>query len=101
MTAVHEAKVALRKELKQRLAAMTDDDRNKQSTIIAKQVMSFFLNSVLVLVHYQVFFFSIRELYPLYHTIPTPRKKPFENIVEKGENAGNGHFSPFQQYFPT
>ena len=28
----------------------------------------------------------------LYHTIPTfnkPEKKPFENIVGKGENAGN------------
>ena len=26
-------------------------------------------------------------------------KKPFENIVGKGENAGNQHFHPFQQCF--
>ena len=34
----------------------------------------------------------------LFHTIPTfndPSKKPFENIVEKGENAGNQHFLLF------
>ena len=38
----------------------------------------------------------------LYHTIPTlndPKKKPFENIVVKGENAGNQHFRLFTQYF--
>ena len=32
----------------------------------------------------------------LYHTIPplkTLKKKPFENIVGKGENAGNQHYS--------
>ena len=30
----------------------------------------------------------------LYHTIPTTlTKRPFENIVGKGENAGNQHFS--------
>ena len=27
------------------------------------------------------------------------RKKPFENIVEKGENAGNQHFLLFPQCF--
>ena len=34
----------------------------------------------------------------LYHTIPTfndPKKKPFENIMGKGENAGNQHFLLF------
>ena len=40
----------------------------------------------------------------LYHTIPTFTlttlwKKPFENIVGKGENAGNQHFLLFPQYF--
>ena len=36
----------------------------------------------------------------LYHTITTfndPVKKPFENIVGKGENAGNQHFLLFPQ----
>ena len=28
-----------------------------------------------------------------------PRKKPFENIVGKGENAGNQHFLLFPQCF--
>ena len=28
----------------------------------------------------------------------TPREKPFENIVGKGENAGNQHFLLFPQY---
>ena len=28
-----------------------------------------------------------------------PRKRPFENIVGKGENAGNQHFHLFQQCF--
>ena len=35
------------------------------------------------------------------HTIPSfngaPGKKPFENIVGKGENAGNQHFHLFPQ----
>ena len=38
----------------------------------------------------------------LYHTVPTvndPRKKPLENTVGKGENAGNQHFLLFQQCF--
>ena len=38
----------------------------------------------------------------LYHTIPlstTLRYKPFENIVGKGENAGNQHFPLFPQSF--
>ena len=38
----------------------------------------------------------------LYNTIPTlttPRKKAFENIVGKGENAGNQHFLLFPQCF--
>ena len=37
----------------------------------------------------------------LFHTIPTfsnPENKAFENIVEKGENAGNQHFVLFPQY---
>ena len=41
------------------------------------------------------------QLY-LYHTIPTFNtsvKKPFENIVGKGENAGNQHFLLFPQCF--
>ena len=29
----------------------------------------------------------------------TLRKKPFENIVGKGGNAGNQHFLPFPQHF--
>ena len=41
----------------------------------------------------------------LYHTIPTlnsimkKKKKAFENIVGKGENAGNQHFHLFPQCF--
>ena len=31
--------------------------------------------------------------------VTTLRKKPFENIVEKGENAGNQHFLLFPQCF--
>ena len=31
--------------------------------------------------------------------LTTPRKKPFENIVEKGENADNQHFLLFPQCF--
>ena len=34
-----------------------------------------------------------------YYTIPTQRKKPFENIVGNEENAGNQHFLRFQQCF--
>ena len=30
---------------------------------------------------------------------PTPEKKPFGNIVEKRENAGNQHFIPFPTIF--
>ena len=30
---------------------------------------------------------------------PLPKKKAFENIVGKGENASNQHFRLFQQYF--
>ena len=39
---------------------------------------------------------------PLYHTITTIttlKKQAFENIVEKGENAGNQHFLLFPQSF--
>ena len=38
----------------------------------------------------------------LYHTIPTLKKKPLENIVGKGENAGNQHslFIP-QGFLPS
>ena len=35
----------------------------------------------------------------LYHKIL--KKKPFENIVGKGENAGNQHFLLFPQCFLT
>ena len=38
----------------------------------------------------------------LYHkitTLTTPRKRAFENIVGKEENAGNKHFLPFSQCF--
>ena len=38
----------------------------------------------------------------LYHTIPLVtalKKRPFENIVGKGENAGNQHFLLFPQFF--
>ena len=31
--------------------------------------------------------------------LTTLRKKPFENIVGKGENAGNQDFLPFQYKF--
>ena len=38
----------------------------------------------------------------LYHTVTTfgdPDEKPSENIVGKGENAGNQHFLLFPQCF--
>ena len=38
----------------------------------------------------------------LYHTIPslpTPKKKAFENIVGKGDNTGKQHFVLFPQCF--
>ena len=35
----------------------------------------------------------------LYHTIPTFVIEAFENIVGKGENAGNQHFLLFPQCF--
>ena len=33
--------------------------------------------------------------------LTTLSEKPFENIVEKGENDGNQHFLLFPQYFST
>ena len=42
------------------------------------------------------------KIITLYHTITiltTLKKKPFENILGKGENAGNQHFPPFPQCF--
>ena len=42
-------------------------------------------------------------LLTLYHMIPTvndlEEKKPFEDIVGKGENAGSPHFFPFPTMF--
>ena len=35
----------------------------------------------------------------LYHTVTTLRKRPFENILGKGENAGNQHFLLFPKCF--
>ena len=35
----------------------------------------------------------------IYHTIPTYRKRSLENIVEKGDKAGNQHFLLFPQCF--
>ena len=44
---------------------------------------------------------GFRATLTLYHTIPTlndpEKKKPFENIVGKGENTGNQHFLLFPQ----
>ena len=43
-----------------------------------------------------------RNCLTLYHTIPTvndPEKEAFENIVGKGENAGNQHFLLFPLCF--
>ena len=41
----------------------------------------------------------------LYHTIPTfnnlKKMESFENIVRRGENAGNQHFLPFLTMFST
>ena len=34
-----------------------------------------------------------------FRLLMTLKKKPFETIVGKGENAGNQHFLLFQQYF--
>ena len=38
-------------------------------------------------------------LYNKIQTFNYPEKKPFENIVGKGENAGNQHFLFFPQCF--
>ena len=38
---------------------------------------------------------------PHYHTVPTLGKRPFKNIVGKGENAGSRHFFPFPAMFST
>ena len=52
-----------------------------------------------------IFFHPIKDKFhhlTLYHTIPTfmtPIEKAFENIVGKGENAGNQHFLLFPQCF--
>ena len=46
-------------------------------------------------------FFLFQKSHP-YFTIPTfndLREKPSENVVGKGENAGNQHFLLFPQYF--
>ena len=40
----------------------------------------------------------VNKCLTLYHTVPTfktMKKRPFENIVGKGENAGNQHFLLF------
>ena len=42
-----------------------------------------------------------QPLLTLYHTIPTFKEKPFENIVGKEESAGNQHFLPFSTMFST
>ena len=45
---------------------------------------------------------NIRTILTLYHTIPTfndSENKPFENMMGKGENAGNQHFLLFPQCF--
>ena len=52
----------------------------------------------------QYFYIPTPSFYPLtlYHTIPTlndREKEAFENIVGKGENAGNQHFLLFPQFF--
>ena len=51
----------------------------------------------------QVFNFVINFNYTIFTTqsrlLTTPTKKPFENIVGKGENAGNQHFLLFPQCF--
>ena len=40
------------------------------------------------------------DLLTLYHTMPAfDGNWPFENIVEKGENAGNHHFLLFPKCF--
>ena len=44
----------------------------------------------------------MKEWLTLYHTVPslkTLKKKAFENIVGKGENAGHQHFLLFPQCF--
>ena len=43
----------------------------------------------------------VQPILTLYHTVLTFKdpKKAFENIVGKGENAGNQHFLIFPQYF--
>ena len=39
------------------------------------------------------------QMLSLYHTVPTLRMKPLENIMGKGENAGNQHFLLFPTMF--
>ena len=47
-------------------------------------------------------FFPFQDYLTLYHKIKTfndPEKRPFENIVGKGENAGTLHFLLFPPCF--
>ena len=60
-----------------------------------------FLLAVKITIGYW-WFILCNVLLTLYHTIPTftnPTKEPFENIVGKGENAGDQHFLLFPQCF--
>ena len=48
LTALQQAKATLRKELKQRLAAMTDQERQRQSDVIAERVCNIKENYLIV-----------------------------------------------------
>ena len=46
VTVLQQAKATLRKELKQRLAAMTDQERHRQSDVIAERVCNIQVNDL-------------------------------------------------------
>ena len=49
--------------------------------------------------HEVIFFVGLFTHWPFNPDLLTLKKKTFENIVGKGENAGDQHFLPFLQCF--
>ena len=65
--------------------------QEKKEKMLANSIFCFFLN-----------IFQQPGLITLYHTKTSPeaqRKKTFENMVIKGDNAGNQHYAAFPRMF--
>ena len=71
--------------------------RNQQMNFAILATFNCCLQNVWTMYKSKILLFG-KEL-TLYHTISTLRKRPFENIVGKGENAVNQHFLRFPQCF--